>query len=216
MCVAGAPAAALKSLGPCAVVVLSPHARALGAAIGPGLVHAQRMDHFMNGVEARKARADKCVVATTNALSALSDQAFMASFQRSSATSDGWALLKHLKKAFVANLESVGWMDRRTQAAALRKARKLSLNLGGPEAYKMLPYPVTAASYWNNSRCARVLSMCPLPHQPVLTTPATPPLSALGVAARAHLAHPLRWPGRRSDASGGCLRQVGLSCQSAP
>lgn len=116
------------------------------------------MDHFLNGVEARPSRSSKCVRATTHALSALSDQAFVASYQRSAATSDGWALLKHLKESFVENLESVGWMDHKTQEAALRKARKLLLNLGGPEVYETLPllsYPVTATSYWNNSRWVR-------------------------------------------------------------
>lgn len=77
----------------------------------PFLDATLRMDTFLSGIKERPPRVHKCATAAAHALSALADQAFVSSFMDEAAAADGWALLVHLKSAFIANLEAVDWMD---------------------------------------------------------------------------------------------------------
>ena len=89
--------------------------------------------------------------ATTEGLSALTDQAYVQQFFGNASKAQGTALLGYIKAEFVRNLERVTWMDEETRAHALAKARRMQLNLGGPASYISFPYPVSRESYFNNS-----------------------------------------------------------------
>ena len=112
-----------------------------------------KMKAFLGDVQQQPDRSTKCVKAVSNGLSALSDQAYVATYFTSAIQADAWAMLSNLKGAFYHNLETVDWLDNTTHAAALRKVAKLELNLGGPEEYKMMSYNVSE-SYFENSRNA--------------------------------------------------------------
>ena len=55
----------------------------------------------VSGVSQRIAREDKCIKATSNGLSALIDQAFLAEYLSPEVARDGWAMLRKLKQSFI-------------------------------------------------------------------------------------------------------------------
>ena len=64
----------------------------------------------------------KCLLATTDGLSALTDMAFVSKYFDNESKTEGEALLAHLKSEFIKNLEGVHWMDQATRDEALDKA----------------------------------------------------------------------------------------------
>ena len=110
-----------------------------------------KLQGYLEGVSKLQPREDKCVAATGEGLSALTDMAFVHRLFGNASRAQGTALLDHIKAAFIQNLRDVTWMDAATHAEALAKAQRMRLNLGGPKSYKMLAYPVSEKSYFDNA-----------------------------------------------------------------
>ena len=81
-----------------------------------------RLQNYLEGVTKLQPRHKKCLLATTDGLSALTDKAYVHKFFGNESKAEGKALLAHLKSVFVKNLEGVKWMDPATRREALDKA----------------------------------------------------------------------------------------------
>jgi len=117
----------------------------------PFLDAGLEFDKFTSGVESLPPRWQKCVSAATNGLSGLSDLRFLELYFPEKAQNDGAEMLLRIKYVFIQDLSEQSWMDNVTKKRALKKARRMVLNLGAPSEYHLARYPVSAQSYYNNS-----------------------------------------------------------------
>ena len=116
-----------------------------------------KLDADLEGMESRPPRWKKCVGAVKHALPGLTDQLYIEKKFPAKAKHDAEVMMSQLRDAFIANLDAnVGWMDAQTKKAAIEKANNIEFNIGSPAkqpAY-LDDYPVTSASYFNNSMLA--------------------------------------------------------------
>ena len=107
---------------------------------------------WASGQEDISSRSHKCSEETRSALSALTDIAFVENYFPNKTQTQAKCLLNHIKESYIEMLSSVEWMDEETREKALEKMGNLGMHIGGSTNYKQLVYPVTNASYYNNSR----------------------------------------------------------------
>jgi len=88
----------------------------------------QTLSAWAVGTPELPTRAKKCTDSTVSGLGALTDIAFMKTVFPPKAQDAGWNLLRHIKRAFLARLETIEWMDEETRAKALDKAEKLQVH----------------------------------------------------------------------------------------
>ncbi|KAJ1476347.1 hypothetical protein T484DRAFT_1908150 [Baffinella frigidus] len=152
----------------------------LSPLLSSGFINATvRLDASLDGIQEAPPRWKKCVGAVKNALPGLTDQLYVKNYLSPKAKADAVTMMTQLRDAFIANLDTVEWMDPKTKLAAVDKANSIRLqhlvvkynvltkllavdkansidfNIGEPKFDPFVnSYKVTAASYFNNSMLA--------------------------------------------------------------
>ena len=112
-----------------------------------------RIDSELEGIEESPPRWKKCVSAVKHALPGVVDRLYVSAVFPAQAKQDAKVMLEQLRDAFVQNLKTVDWMDAKTRAQAVRKARAIQFNIGSPSKFPELldGYHVSSRSYFENS-----------------------------------------------------------------
>ena len=109
----------------------------------------------LNGVQERPARWHKCSSAAMAALPHEADEVYRELFFPPAAQASGERLLTAIRDAFVHNLETVDWLgrgnDTATRAMALRKAKALTMSLGGTNEPYYTTFAVSRRQYFDNA-----------------------------------------------------------------
>jgi putative endopeptidase len=113
------------------------------------------LEMWASGQEQIESREMKCSEETRASLAALTSMAYLDTYFANETKTQAWSMLSHIKESFIEMLSSVDWMDEETRKSALEKMDKLGMNMGGSSEYKMLVYPVSNESYYNNSHWSR-------------------------------------------------------------
>uniref|UniRef100_A0A7S0W8X8 Peptidase M13 C-terminal domain-containing protein n=1 Tax=Hemiselmis tepida TaxID=464990 RepID=A0A7S0W8X8_9CRYP len=115
-----------------------------------------KLDAELDGVEDQPARWHKCVAAVQHGLPGLTDQLYVKNYFPESAKKVALSMMEQLREAFIANLKNVGWMDDKTRAAAMHKARSIDFNIGSPDTWPAIwdGYKVDPSNYFENSMLA--------------------------------------------------------------